>query len=105
MPKECCVVGCNNVCDKGNGLSFYTFPRDADRRSRWIAAVNRKDWYPNEHTVICSEHFIHGQKSNNQFALNYVLTIFKLLDSPMKRKIESQVADFRRRKASRKRRF
>ena len=60
MLKECCAVGCNNLCEKGNGLSFYTFPTDPDRRSKWIAAVNRKEWYPTEHTVICSEHFIHG---------------------------------------------
>jgi len=67
--------------------------------------VNRKEWYPTEHTVICSEHFIHGQKSNNQFAPNYIPTIFKPIDRLMKRKIEAQVADFHRRTASRKRRL
>ena len=98
-------MNCSNLCVRGSGLSFYTFPADLDRRNKWIAAVNRKNWYPTEHTVICSEHFIDGQKSNNQFAPNYTPTIFQRVDSPMKRKMEAQVADFRRRTASRKRRI
>jgi len=105
MPKECCAVDCNNLYLKGNRLSFYTFSTDPDQRSKWIAMVNRKEWYPTEYMVICSEHFIHGQKSNNQFVPNYISTIFKPIDSPMKRKIEAQVADFHRRTASRKRRL
>ena len=84
MPKECCAVDCFNLCEKGNGLSFYSSPQDLDRRNKWIAAVNRKDWYPTEHMAICSEHFIHGKKSNNQFAPNYIPMIFKPIDSPMK---------------------
>ena len=56
-------MNCSNRCVKGNGLSFYTFPRDLNQRNKWIAAVNRKDYYPTEHMVICSEHFIGGQKS------------------------------------------
>ena len=97
-------MNCSNLCVRGSGLSFYIFPADLDRRNKWIAAVNRKNWYPTEHTVICSEHFIDGQKSNNQFAPNYTPTIFQRVDSPMKRKMEAQVADFRR-TASRKRRI
>ena len=95
-------MNCSNLCVRGSGLSFYTFPADLDRRNKWIAAVNRKNWYPTELTVICSEHFI---DSNNEFAPNYTPTIFQRVDSPMKRKMEAQVADFRRRTASRKRRI
>ena len=94
-------MNCSNLCVRGSGFSFYTFPADLDQRNKWIAAVNKKNWYPTEHMVICSEHFIDGQKSNNQFAPNYTPTIFQHVDSPMKRKIEAQVADFRR-TASRK---
>jgi len=61
--------------------------------------VNRKDWYPTEHMVIYSEHFIHRQKSNNQFAPNYVPMIFKPIYSP---RIGAQVVDFHRRIVSRK---
>ena len=93
MPKECCAVDCNNLCEKGNGLTFYTFPTDPDRRSTWIAAVNRKEWYPTEHrTVKCSEHFIHGQPVCSK--------LHSLFKPPMKRKIEAQVVDFYRRTAS-----
>ncbi|XP_076312763.1 uncharacterized protein LOC143226115 isoform X4 [Tachypleus tridentatus] len=31
---------------------------DPDRRRRWIAAVNRKNWTPTEHTRLCSKHFV-----------------------------------------------
>ena len=72
-------MNCSNLCVRGSGLSFYTFPADLDRRNKWIAAVNRKNWYPTEHTVICSEHFIDGQKSNNQFAPNSTVLFLVLL--------------------------
>ena len=65
MPKNCYAFGCCNVYKKGCGLQFYRFPVDPDRRRRWIAAVDRKDWEPTEYTWICSEHFITGTKSND----------------------------------------
>ena len=61
MPKECCAVDCFNIHEAGNGLNFYRFPKDPDRRSKWIAAVNRKDWPPTEYTVICCKHFINNK--------------------------------------------
>ena len=86
-------------------MKFYRFPSDSERKAKWIAAINRKDWYPTEYSWICSEHFVSGEKSNNQFAPNYVPTIFKHVKSPMKRRMEAQVADFQRRTATKKRRI
>jgi len=77
MPKICCVPQCANVCRKGCGLYFYRFPKERERRNQWIAAVNRQNWTPSEHTWICSEHFVSGEKSNNPLAPNYVPTLFK----------------------------
>ncbi|XP_060774499.1 protein Wiz isoform X2 [Neoarius graeffei] len=31
---------------------------DADRRRRWIAAINRKDWQPSAYQRLCSDHFV-----------------------------------------------
>ena len=77
MPKYCCAANCSNVFTKGSEVKFYRFPSDPERKAKWIAAINRKDWYPTEYSWICSEHFVSGEKSNNQFAPNYVPTIFK----------------------------
>ena len=105
MPKYCCAPNCTNVFLKGSGIKFYRFPTDPERKQRWIAAVDRKDWYPTEYTWICSEHFVLGEKSNNQFAPNYIPTILKHIRSPEKRRIDAKVVDFQRRTATRKRRI
>jgi len=31
------------------------------RRRMWISQINRKYWEPNEHTKVCSDHFITGR--------------------------------------------
>lgn len=104
MPKNCCAFGCCNVYKKGCGLQFYRFPVDPDRRRRWIAAVDRKDWEPTEYTWICSEHFITGTKSNDPLAPNYIPSIFKHLTSPIKRRLEGKASDYQRRQVTKKRR-
>lgn len=74
MVVACCVVGCNNRDVKGNGISFFRFPKvnkkysksyqeiQLERRKAWIAAINRK--YISEENVntlrVCSFHFISG---------------------------------------------
>ena len=65
-------------------IEFLDFSKGSRLQEQMIAAVNRKDWSPTEHTVICSKHFIDNKKSNNQFAPKVVPTIFKPVDSPMK---------------------
>ena len=105
MPKYCCAANCSNVFTNGSEVKFYRFPLDPEQKAKWIAAINRKDWYPTEYSWICSEHFVSGEKSNNQFAPNYVPTIFKHVKSPIKRRMEAKVADFQRRTATRKRRI
>ena len=62
MVNNCCVVGCTNYVGKKPGLRFYSFPSDAQRREKWVAAVRRKDWQPSKHTRICNEHFINGKQ-------------------------------------------
>ena len=55
-----------NKCVVGNGYTghltdlrkaSFSFPEDPDLRKRWIYFVNRKDWQPAKHSVICIDHF------------------------------------------------
>uniref|UniRef100_A0A8P4KEY8 THAP domain-containing protein 1 n=1 Tax=Dicentrarchus labrax TaxID=13489 RepID=A0A8P4KEY8_DICLA len=43
MVHTCVVAGCRNRRTPGTTLSFYRFPRDPERKQRWIAAVNREE--------------------------------------------------------------
>lgn len=60
MVHTCVVAGCRNRRTPGTTLSFYRFPRDPERKQRWIAAVNREGWVPNDGSRLCSTHFISG---------------------------------------------
>lgn len=60
MVHTCVVAGCRNRRTPGTTLSFYRFPRDPERKQRWIAAVNRAGWVPNDGSRLCSTHFISG---------------------------------------------
>ncbi|XP_034429444.1 uncharacterized protein LOC117754583 isoform X5 [Hippoglossus hippoglossus] len=62
MVHTCVVTGCRNRRTPGTGLSFYRFPRDPDRKQRWIEAVNREGWIPNDGSRLCSTHFISEMK-------------------------------------------
>ena len=105
MPKSCCAVNCSLPYTKGCGVSFHRFPADPHRRRRWIAAVNRKDWMPNEHTWLCGRHFISGTKSDDPLDPDFVPSIFNHVSTPMKRKMKSRASDYHRRKGTKKRRI
>ncbi|XP_065896309.1 THAP domain-containing protein 2-like [Dysidea avara] len=104
MPKSCCAVDCSLPYTKGCGVSFHRFPVDAHRRRRWIAAVNRKNWMPNEHTWLCGRHFISGTKSDDPLDIDFVPSIFNHVSTPMKWKMKSRASDYHRRKGTKKRR-
>jgi hypothetical protein len=65
MPATCCVKGCGSQSDQpepGKHISFHHFPirdpKHAKRMAIWRRAVGRPDFEINEHTVICSKHFL-----------------------------------------------
>ncbi|XP_032385961.1 uncharacterized protein LOC116698250 isoform X3 [Etheostoma spectabile] len=64
MVHTCVVAGCRNRRTPGTTLSFYRFPRDPDRKQRWIAAVNREGWVPNDGSRLCSTHFLSEMKEH-----------------------------------------
>ncbi|KAF7709366.1 uncharacterized protein LOC124383076 [Silurus meridionalis] len=76
MVHTCVVAGCRNRSTPGTALSFYRFPRDPERKQRWIAAVNRKGWVPNEGSRLCSNHFISGKQVKNPRSPDYVPSVF-----------------------------
>ena len=56
-----CAYDCTKRFVKGEGTKFYRFPRDLERRRRWVLATKRRDWTPTEHARICSDHFVGGK--------------------------------------------
>ena len=68
-----------------------------------ISAVKRKDWEPNEHTWLCSAHFVSGKKSNDPLSPDYIPSVFSFTNSPQKRKLQQQVDGYERRRNVQKR--
>ena len=77
MVKSCCAVGCTNRYTKDCGLRFYRFPSDVDRRSKWLAAMKRDNWKPNEHSWVCSAHFVSGNKSDDPLSPDLCVPHFR----------------------------
>lgn len=65
-------------------IDFLMIPEE--EQCAWITAVNRKEWVPNEHLWLCSEHFVSGEKSNDPLSPDYAPTIFQYVSSHLKRK-------------------
>ena len=57
MPDKCCIVGCESNYSGGSKKSVFYFPKDDDLKRKWVPFVNRKDWIPTKHSVICVDHF------------------------------------------------
>ncbi|XP_068428802.1 uncharacterized protein [Clinocottus analis] len=95
MVHTCVVSGCRNRRTPGTTLSFYRFPRDPERKQRWIAAVNREGWVPNDGSRLCSTHFISGKQVKNPRSLDYVPSVFTSAPSSpeMKEPGAPEVAD------------
>ncbi|XP_061579306.1 uncharacterized protein LOC133445837 isoform X2 [Cololabis saira] len=62
MVHTCVVSGCRNRRTAGSSVSFYRFPRDPQRKQRWVSAVNRRGWAPSDGSRLCSTHFISEMK-------------------------------------------
>ena len=57
MVNKCVVGNCYTGHLTGPRKASFSFPEDPDLRKRWIYFVNRKDWQPTKHSVICIDHF------------------------------------------------
>ena len=104
MGKSCCAVGCASRYKKDSGIHFYRFPEDKDKRAKWIAAVSRKNWEPNEHSWLCSKHFVSGSKNDDPLSPDYVPSIFAHIKSPQKRRVDEGMKRYERLCVTKKRR-
>ena len=56
----CVAFGCKSRAKKGDGLSFYSFPKDDEplRQKQWVHYCKRQDFVkPTKHSKLCSKHF------------------------------------------------
>lgn len=53
----CAAFGCNNQAKKGNGLSFFSFPKDSNLRKVWTHYCKRWNFVPGPSHRLCSAHF------------------------------------------------
>lgn len=77
MPMFCAVVGCSNRSNRETDKKYYRIPSiirkkgpdleklSKNRRGKWVKALCRKDFKPNDEKKIdslkvCSDHFITG---------------------------------------------
>lgn len=61
------LCGTHNVVQEVCGCNIYLlhrFPADVDLKRQWIAAVNRKDFFPSSSSRVCSVHFVDGKRSD-----------------------------------------
>ena len=56
MPSVCAVAGCKSVLIKEGPLSFHSFPKDEEMRSKWVNLCKRNHLNPST-ARICGRHF------------------------------------------------
>ena len=80
MPTTCAVFGYHNRQTKKIIRSFYRFPKEQDRRRRWLAFIGRKNqdgsfWEPGTGDRVYSDHFISKMKSDVPNDMDYVPSV------------------------------
>lgn len=90
MPDRCVVGGCSQQPQYGSTwsttINLHKFPKEKTRRSAWthFVQLNRPDFTPSLHSVICSRHFLDVDFTNQmQFR---VMTEGKAVDEIEKMK-------------------
>ena len=86
MVISCCAIGCKSRKNKNSSLSFHRFPREQGRRNKWIAALGRIKWQPNEYSYLCSAHFAGGKKSDDVDSPAYNPVLFESTPEKVRKK-------------------
>ena len=79
MPGDSCIV-CGNSRAKDPGISMYRFPKNQEKRQRWLMCLNLEESGVKYHHRVCSRHFPNGDGKNN----DPQLTLGKRFASPVK---------------------
>ena len=65
MPNSCIICGhTKGKGDRQPKVSMHRFPTNEVRRQQWLVALNLTESDINEHSRVCSKHFLHGNSSN-----------------------------------------
>ena len=89
MPDKCCIVRCKTNYIDGQNNSVFYLPQDEEFKKKWIRFVNRKNWTPTKHSVICAEHFSddliisHKKKSLLEWSSSPVPSIYLTKNSSL----------------------
>ena len=72
----------------------------------WIAAVQRKDWEPNEYSWLCSAHLLPERKvTTSSLGIMLQQSLRTLAISPLKRKAQVNLKSLREEKKSKRTRL
>ena len=63
MPSTCVICG-HLKSKKSPNVSMHRFPVQPARRAQWLKAVGLTECDVQEHSCICSRHFLHGDTAN-----------------------------------------
>ena len=75
MVSSCTVFGCKNRWSKEKpNVKFHSYPKDPERRRRWIHAVRRVNFDPSDKVKICSEHFLRSDYKQRE---DLLITLLK----------------------------
>ncbi|XP_070188872.1 dentin sialophosphoprotein-like, partial [Littorina saxatilis] len=85
MVKTCCAPNCRNR-SKTPGISFFCFPKSPHLRREWIRRVNKANFQPTRHTVLCSDHF-HSDSFLNESVPEF-LQLIGLEQRPVRRRLK-----------------
>ena len=82
MVNKCVAFGCSTGYENtGEKISTFSFPHDKpDLIQKWLKFVNRADWVPTKHSVLCMKHFeerfiVKGKRNTLNWSLHPVPNI------------------------------
>ena len=54
---HCAIVGCKNKQANNSEVTYFTLPKDGQRRKNWLAAISRDKSNLPSNIFVCSDHF------------------------------------------------
>ncbi|KAG2459202.1 THAP domain-containing protein 3 [Polypterus senegalus] len=96
MPKSCAAYNCTNRYSNTKGkLTFHRFPLSKPHiLKEWLDNIGRENFQPNQHMVLCSEHFtpdcFSGFGNRKNLIWNAVPTIFSFTQDNTKKRRSSK---------------